>query len=126
MIRTRCYRNGVCTEEDFAPERISELLEDGETVIWMDVSQPTAEQFDLIAEEFGLNPLAVEDARMERQRPKLDHYSDHLFISLYDVELDKVTGELTTRELSVFAAPRYLITVRKDPHFPMDEVVRRW
>jgi magnesium transporter len=126
MIRTRAYRNGVCTEEDFAPERISELLEDDEFVVWMDLSEPTAEQFDLIAAEFGLNPLAVEDARQERQRPKLDHYSDHVFISLYDVALDKATGELTTRELAVFAAPRYLITVRKDPHFPMDDVVRRW
>src|SRR4051812_38147825 len=92
----------------------------------MDVSQPTAQEFALIAEEFGLNPLAVEDALHERQRPKLDHYDDHVFISLYDVALDRVTGELTTAELAVFASPRYLITVRKDPRFSMDKVAQRW
>lgn len=126
MIRTRVYRNGSCAEEDFSPQRISDFLAEDATVVWMDVTAPTEEEFALIAEEFTLNPLAVEDALHERQRPKLDHYDDHVFISLYDVELDRHTGELDTAELAVFASPRYLITVRKDPRFPMDEVVSRW
>ncbi|HEU5034859.1 MAG TPA: magnesium transporter CorA family protein [Mycobacteriales bacterium] len=126
MIRTRVYRDGSCVEEDFSPQRISDFLEETGTVVWMDVTEPTAEEFALIAEEFTLNPLAVEDALQERQRPKLDHYDDHVFLSLYDVELDRTTGELDTAELAVFASPRYLITVRKDPRFPMDEVVHRW
>ena len=54
-------------------------------VVWLDLEQPKAEDLALIAEEFQLNPLAVEDATAERQRPKLDHYDDHVFISLYDV-----------------------------------------
>jgi magnesium transporter len=126
MIRTRCYRNGVLAEEQFAPERISDFLTESDTVIWMDVTEPTGEEFAIIAEEFALNPLAVEDALHERQRPKLDHYDDHVFISLYDVELNRESGELSTAELAVFAAPHYLITVRKDPRFSMDEVVQRW
>jgi magnesium transporter len=126
VITTRVYRNGVCEATDFSPERISDLLAEDDTVVWMDVTQPTAEHFALIAEEFGLNPLAVEDALGGRQRPKLDHYDDHVFISLYDVELDKDSGTLDTAEISVFAAPRYLITVRHAARFPMDEVVRRW
>jgi magnesium transporter len=80
----------------------------------------------LIAEEFSLNPLAVEDARHERQRPKLDHYDDHVFISLYEVWLDLQSGELSTAELAVFASPNYLITVRKDPRIDLDAVVQRW
>jgi magnesium transporter len=126
MIRTRCYRNGVVAEEGFDPERTSEFLEESDTVVWMDITEPTEDDFTLIAEEFALNPLAVEDALHERQRPKLDHYDDHVFISLYDVDLDRQSGELSTSELAVFAAPRYLITVRKDPRFSMDEVIQRW
>ncbi|HEX3706575.1 MAG TPA: magnesium transporter CorA family protein, partial [Mycobacteriales bacterium] len=79
----------------------------------------------LIAEEFGLNPLAVEDATSERQRPKLDHYDDHIFISLYDVGLTD-DGQLVSHELAVFAAERYLITVRKTPGYSIDQVVARW
>jgi magnesium transporter len=126
MIRTRCYRNGVLAEQQFDPERISDFLAESDTVIWMDVTEPTTDEFALIAQEFALNPLAVEDALHERQRPKLDHYDDHVFISLYDVDLSRETGELRTAELAVFAAPRYLITVRKDPRFSMDEVAQRW
>ena len=126
MIRTRVYRNGVCEHKDFNPEQISDYLAEDDAVVWMDVTEPTQTEFDLIAEEFALNPLAVEDAANEGQRPKLDHYDDHVFISLYDVELDRATGELDSVELSVFAAPRYLITVRKNPRFDMNEVMQRW
>jgi magnesium transporter len=126
VIRTRVYRQGSCTDENFEPERISDFLEEDGTVVWMDVDHPTAEQFALIAEEFSLNPLAVEDALHERQRPKLDHYDDHVFISLYGVNLDHDSGQLVTGELAVFASARYLITVRKSGDLDPDPVVKRW
>jgi magnesium transporter len=126
MIRTRLYRNGTCTHEDFDPAVISDHLQEPDTVVWMDVCQPTEEEFAVLAEEFSLNPLAVEDALHERQRPKLDHYDDHVFISLYAVRLDHDSGELIASELAVFASQRYLITVRKTPDLSIDPLIRRW
>ena len=126
MIRTRLYRNGTCTHEDFDPAAISDHLAEDDTFVWMDVCQPTEEEFAVLAEEFSLNPLAVEDALHERQRPKLDHYDDHVFISLYAVHLDHDSGELVAAELAVFASPRYLITVRKTPDLAIDPLVKRW
>jgi magnesium transporter len=126
VIRTRVYRNGVCEHKDFSPEQISDYLAEDDAIVWMDVTEPTQTEFDLIAQEFSLNPLAVEDAISAGQRPKLDHYDDHVFISLYDVELERSSGQLDSVELSVFAAPRYLVTVRKNPRFDMNEVVKRW
>jgi len=126
VIRTRVYRQGSCTDENFDPERISDYLEEEGTVVWMDVDHPSAKEFALIADEFKLNPLAVEDALHERQRPKLDHYDDHVFISLYDVHLDHDSGELVTGELAVFASERYLITVRKTAGLDPAPVVQRW
>jgi magnesium transporter len=125
-LKTRVYRNGVCERVDFSPEQISDYLEEDDAVVWLDVTDPTAVEFELIAEEFKLNPLAVEDARSQGQRPKLDHYDDHVFISLYDVDLDRETGQLDAVELSVFAASRYLITVRRNSRFDMADVVKRW
>jgi magnesium transporter len=126
VIRTRLYRNGACVEQDFDPARISDFLDEPDTIVWMDVCMPSGDEFAVIAEEFSLNPLAVEDALHERQRPKLDHYDDHVFLSLYDVQLDHDTGELATAELAVFAAPRYLITVRKTEHLAIEPVLQRW
>ena len=125
-IQTRVYRNGVCERVNFSPEQISDYLEEPDGVVWLDVTDPTAHEFELIAEEFNLNPLAVEDARVQGQRPKLDHYDDHVFISLYDVDLDNQTGALDAVELSVFAAPRYLITVRRGSRFDISHVIKRW
>ncbi|HEX3705934.1 MAG TPA: CorA family divalent cation transporter, partial [Mycobacteriales bacterium] len=88
VIRTRLYRDGKCVKENFDPAEISDHLESKDAcVVWLDLDSPSQDDLALIAEEFGLNPLAVEDATSERQRPKLDHYDDHIFISLYDVGL---------------------------------------
>jgi len=126
VIRTRLYRDGKCVEENFDPARISDHLQSGKCVVWLDLEAPQESDLALLAEEFGLNPLAVEDATQERQRPKLDHYDDHVFISLYDVSLDVASGQLKAHELAVFASQRYLITVRKTPNYSMDAVVERW
>jgi magnesium transporter len=126
VIRTRLYRDGKCVEENFPPAQISDHLEGGECVVWLDLESPQQADLALIAEEFGLNPLAVEDATQERQRPKLDHYDDHVFVSLYDVALDVDSGQLVAHELAVFASHRYLITVRKTPNYSIDAVVERW
>ncbi|HEX7354608.1 MAG TPA: magnesium transporter CorA family protein [Mycobacteriales bacterium] len=123
--RTRAYRDGQLVAEGFDPTRISDHLGDPDTVVWYDLCEPDAADLAVVAEEFGLSPLAVEDALTERQRPKVDHYDDHLFLSLYAMRLDDA-DDLRSSELAVFVSPRFLVTVRKDGHFDMDRVVRAW
>jgi magnesium transporter len=40
-----------------------------------------------MSEEFGLDPMAVEDALSHHERPKLDRYEGHLFLNAYAVRL---------------------------------------
>jgi magnesium transporter len=126
MARTRLYRNGVLESEDFPPEDISEYVVDPSAVVWLDMCEPTQADFELISEELGLHELAVEDALSERQRPKVDHYDDHDFLTSYSVRLDTETGELCASEIAVFVTKNALVTVRKDEHFDIQGVVRRW
>ncbi|MGI8681301.1 MAG: magnesium transporter CorA family protein [Mycobacteriales bacterium] len=126
MIRTRLYRSGNLELTDFDPADISDHLAEPDTVVWMDLCEPRREDFAVLGQEFGLNPLAVEDATTERQRPKLDHYDDHLFLTVYGVALDPASGQLSTSELAIFVSSRYLITVRKDPGFNLDPVLAAW
>lgn len=123
--RTRAYRDGKLVAEGFDPALISDHLADKGVVVWLDLCEPQPGDLDVIAEEFGLSPLAVEDATSERQRPKLDHYSDHLFLSLYAMRLDD-SDRLRSSEMAVFVSPRFLVTVRKDGHFDMERVVQAW
>jgi magnesium transporter len=80
----------------------------------------------VLSEEFGLHPLAVEDAVAERQRPKLDRYRTHLFLTAYAAKLDTDTGQLATSEVSAFITDQALITVRKDDGLDIGAVVERW
>ena len=94
--------------------------------MWLDLCAPTAADFSLINAESGLHELAIEDALHERQRPKLDRYPHHLFISAYTVDLDTAAGELEASEIEVFVTGQALITVRKDTGFDIDQVTARW
>jgi magnesium transporter len=70
--------------------------------------------------------VAIEDALVDRERPKIDRYRTHLFLTAYSARLDKESGELATSELAAFILPRALITIRKDDGLDIGKVVDRW
>ena len=126
MARTRCYRNGVLTDEDFSLDDVSEHLEHDSAVVWVDLLAPDREDLQLVADELGLHSLAVEDATTGRQRPKFDRYAGHDFLAAYAVRLDVRTGQLVTGEIAAFITPAALVTVRNDDEFPIDGLLTRW
>jgi magnesium transporter len=126
MARTRLYRDGELVLEDFPVADISEHLEDKRACIWLDYCEPTQADLATIAEELQLHPLAVEDAVNEHQRPKLDRYDSHLFLSAYVVKLNAESGELSASEIGVFITRNALVTVRKDHGVAIDPVLDRW
>jgi len=126
QARTRLYRDGQLELEGFPVAEISDHLADSAVTIWLDLRRPSHDDLAVLSEEFGLHPLAVEDAGLEHQRPKLDRYSSHLFLTAYAAKLDIATGELATSELSAFITPQALITVRNDDGLDIAAVVDRW
>ncbi|WP_236792717.1 magnesium transporter CorA family protein [Amycolatopsis sp. GM8] len=126
MARTRLYRNGVLEAENFPVADVSDHLADPGATVWLDMCRPTEEDLASIAEELSLHRLAVEDAVHEHQRPKLDRYDTHSFLTAYAVRLDTATGVLAKCEVAAFLTERALVTVRKDEGFEIDEVVARW
>ena len=126
MARTRCYRNGVLIDEDFALDQVSEHLTDRSAMVWVDLRAPDLEDLQLVADELGLHTLAVQDAASGRQRPKFERYAGHDFLAAYAVHLDVESGQLITGEISAFITPSTLITVHQDGEFPIDELLRRW
>ena len=126
MARTRLYREGKVVSEDFPVGDISEFLDEPGTCVWLDYCSPTSEELASIGEEFHLHPLAVEDAVTDHERPKIDRYDSHLFLSAYAVELDSATGILSSSELDAFVMRNALVTVRHDERVDIDAIVRRW
>jgi magnesium transporter len=126
MNRTRLYRGGALEAEGFPVADVSDHLADPSAVIWFDLCEPSAADLASISEELGLHPLAVEDAVNEHQRPKLDRYSSHLFVTAYAVAFDAATGQLKLREVAAFVTGNALVTVRKSPDFDIDAVQKHW
>lgn len=81
MLHLCVYRNNQI-EMDIPPADISELLPEQNILIWLDLERPTAEELDLLSEEFNFHPLAIEDVQ-NRQRPKVDLYPGYFFMVFY-------------------------------------------
>ena len=124
-VTTRVYRNGVVDAENFPVADVSEYLTQDDTIVWVDMCGPTKDELHILAEELGLHELAVEDALSEHQRPKLDHYQTHLFLSAHAVRVDD-SGSLHKTEIDAFINERWIITVRKNDDWTMDDVLQRW
>ena len=105
---------------------VSDHLAEPDSFVWLDFCSPSEGDLASIAEELALHPLAVEDAVHEHQRPKLDRYESHLFISASAVRLDEDTGELCTSEVDVFVTRKALVTVREDEHVRAEDLTARW
>ena len=124
--RTRAYRDGKVVAEGFPAEHIHEVLErDGNCVVWLDLFDPDEADLQIVTHEFGLHPLAVEDAVHDHQRPKVDRYGSHLFVNAYAVAVVEEPLRLHSSEISMFVTRRALVTVRKS-EFDVDTLIRRW
>lgn len=73
-MRTLVVRQNGHFLLDLAPEAIAATLEERNTVLWLDISDPTAEDQILLRQQFGFHPLAIEDATRSHERPKVDAY----------------------------------------------------
>ncbi len=93
--------------------------------VWLGLHEPDADAFATVAREFGLHPLAVEDAVVAHQRPKVDVYDDHLFAVFKTVRYVDATEVVETGELMVFVGADFVVTVRHGIAAELSPVRRR-
>jgi magnesium transporter len=105
--------------------RISDLLQESGALVWAraDVADLDEKAVATISEEFGLHPLAVEDALSERQRPKLEVYDTHLFTVMH--QLDTINEQLEATQISCFVGQRYVLTLHHEADRTIDEATKR-
>ena len=82
------YVNG---QREAGPEDISELVDiarkkDG--YVWIGLAEPTQQEFDTIVGELNFHPLAVEDAVLAKQRPKMEDYDGLTFFVITSKKYD--------------------------------------
>lgn len=97
------------------PTRMPEAQE----VAWVRLKHPGAEAVKEVLENiFHCHPLLVEDAVKLNQRPKLDRYKTHIFLTLFAVE----KKSLRLQEIGIVIGPNYVVTISQDDIPFMDEL----
>ncbi len=102
IIDCAVYRDGIreSTEHDKASldAALAGLGEDD--FLWIGIGNPTTDEMHRVAASLQLHPLAVEDALEAHQRPKVERYEDHLFMSIRTVAYSD--DDITTHEVNIF------------------------
>jgi magnesium transporter len=93
-------------------DTVDHLRRKSGSMAWIGLYRPAGSQLLSLAEEFGLHELAVEDAIVAHQRPKLERYGDVLFVVLRAARYLDDTEEVDFGELHVFVGRDFILTVR--------------
>ncbi|MFK4102197.1 magnesium/cobalt transporter CorA [Streptomyces sp. NPDC019531] len=125
IVDCAIYRQGHRTE---GPEDLSDALDEARAAggfVWIGLHEPSEDEFDLVTREFGLHPLAVEDALKAHQRPKLEVYDDSLFVVLKPVVYEPESDAVSTGEVMLFLGDAFVVTVRHGVGSPLKAVRER-
>jgi len=114
LVDAGIYRRG---RREHTPRSLAEagraLAErpDG-AMVWAGLYQPSAAELEAAAAEFGLHRLAVEDAIVAHQRPKIERYDDTAFVVLRPARYLDAAEQVELGELHLFVGPDFVLTVR--------------
>jgi magnesium transporter len=95
-----------------------------DAMAWIGLYRPDEDELAAIQKEFSLHPLAIEDAIGAHQRPKLERYTDTLFVVLRAASYSDEREEVDFGELHLFVGPNFVVSVRHSES-PDLSIVRR-
>ncbi len=125
MLKAISHEPGAGWKELTDLSIISNLCDQSGARVWAeaDISALTPDDIRTIADEFGLHPLAVEDATGAKERPKLEEYEKHLFVVVH--ELQENDGQLEPAQIACFVGTRFVLALHADAGRTMEEARAR-
>jgi magnesium transporter len=112
IVDSAIYENGVRRDGEVDLEHAYEGRHEPGRFVWIGLYEPTEDEFATLRREFGLHPLAVEDAIHAHQRPKLEVYDEMVFMVLKTARYVDPTEVIELGEVLVFLGDDFVITVR--------------
>src|ERR687894_85964 len=124
IVDSAIYIDGRRAAEPRSLQETCEIARERGGIAWVGLHRPTEEEFESVAEEFELHPLAVEDAVKAHQRPKLERYGETLFVVLRPARYLDESETVEFGEIHVFVGPGFVVTVRHGEASALNDV--RW
>ncbi|MFD4366792.1 magnesium and cobalt transport protein CorA [Rhodococcus sp. NPDC058521] len=112
VVNSAVYRDGAKIATPATLAEALTALPDESSMAWIGMYRPENNQLYAAAEQFDLHELAVEDAILAHQRPKLERYGDTLFVVLRAARYCDDTERVEFGELHVFCGKTFVLTVR--------------
>lgn len=109
IIAASLYRHG----ERVGPVALDEAdrcADDKSEFVWIGLFEPSEAELRQLQHNYGLHPLAIEDALKAHQLPKVDVYGDQLFIVARTAHLQD--DAIAYGETAIFVSKNHIITVR--------------
>lgn len=109
IVAARRYLDGRDERRDLLPAKSRPAAGEFD---WIGLVEPTPEEMQLVQAEYGLHPLAVEDALSQRHAPKAEAYGSQLFVVARTADLGE--GEkIAYGQTAMFLGKDFLVTVRQ-------------
>jgi magnesium transporter len=112
LVDSAVYINGVRSHE----------VEPGSGFTWVGLLDPKVDEMQDYQQKYSLHSLAVEDAVLGRQRPKIDVYPRHSFLILKTVMYDLTTSRIVLGDIGVFINEKLIVIVRHGDAIPMRSI----
>jgi magnesium transporter len=115
IVDSAVYRQGKRIVDDLPPSelgRVRKLATEPGDFVWVGLHEPNEDELATVEKEFGLHPLAVEDAFRAHQRPKLERYEGTIFLTVKSLWYVDADDAVETGEINMFVGQDFVISVR--------------
>ncbi|GHE23498.1 CorA family divalent cation transporter [Sphingobacterium griseoflavum] len=99
---------------------VRNILEDASSKFtWIDILEPTLEDFGSLKEKFHLHDSSIKDCLQVGQLPKIEEFEHYYFLIIRSIpkKFDNFSDTLTeiTERVSIFFGENFVITVHREP-----------
>lgn len=125
IINNAIYVDGIRVASPETVEETTELSNSLKGMAWIGLYSPTRKEFEAVAQEFGFHELAVEDAVLAHQRPKLEQYGSTWFIVLRTAHYVDPQEIIEFGEIHLFIGKNFVVSIRHSEHQDLKKVRHR-
>ena len=123
IINCAAYQNGHRIA-DVELNNVHEVLKKSNQFVWIGLHEPSEEVLERVQEEFNLHDLAIEDAHLAHQRPKIELYGDTAFIVMRTAQKNP-QNHIEFGETHFFVGKNFIVSVRHGSQVAYTEVRSR-
>jgi magnesium transporter len=110
IVNCATYRDGKRIA-DVELNNVHEVLKDHKQFVWIGLNEPSEKILQIVQEEFNLHDLAIEDAHMAHQRPKIEQYGDSIFVVLRTAQIGR-EHHIEFGETHFFVGKNFIVSIR--------------